>query len=141
MSSHGLSSISCANRRTTLQTMERAATSGQLMDRSTWTWGLVCARSYFVGRLSTTPIGGKPSSKMRPSFAGIGVVSTGHSHPTVVKAIQDQAAKIIHPQQNIFPAHPPMVRPHPCALRSFCTSRLPSDLVLRLSVAHVTREV
>ncbi|KAK9833580.1 hypothetical protein WJX81_008310 [Elliptochloris bilobata] len=40
--------------------------------------------------------------------AGIGVVSTGHSHPKVVKAIQDQAARIIHPQQNIFPAHPPM---------------------------------
>ena len=48
---------------------------------------------------------------MHALFAGIGVVSTGHSHPTVVKAIQDQAAKIIHPQQNIFPAHPPMVRP------------------------------
>lgn len=28
--------------------------------------------------------------------AGIAVVSTGHSHPRVVKAIQDQAAKFIH---------------------------------------------
>lgn len=43
--------------------------------------------------------------------AGIGVVSTGHSHPKVVKAIQDQAARVIHPQQNIFPATPPMVGP------------------------------
>jgi 4-aminobutyrate aminotransferase len=29
---------------------------------------------------------------------GIGVTSTGHSHPKVVKAIQDQAAKMIHAQ-------------------------------------------
>ena len=28
--------------------------------------------------------------------AGIAVVSTGHSHPRVVKAIEDQAAKFIH---------------------------------------------
>ena len=28
--------------------------------------------------------------------AGIGVVATGHCHPRVVKAIQDQAAKLIH---------------------------------------------
>jgi 4-aminobutyrate aminotransferase len=28
--------------------------------------------------------------------AGIAVVATGHCHPTVVKAIQDQAAKLIH---------------------------------------------
>ena len=30
--------------------------------------------------------------------AGIGVTSTGHCHPTVVKAVQDQAAKLIHGQ-------------------------------------------
>src|SRR6266513_5255094 len=28
--------------------------------------------------------------------AGIAVVSTGHCHPDVVKAIQDQAARLIH---------------------------------------------
>ena len=33
--------------------------------------------------------------------AGIGVTNTGHAHPRVVAAIQDQAAKIIHGQQNI----------------------------------------
>jgi 4-aminobutyrate aminotransferase len=33
--------------------------------------------------------------------AGIGVVNTGHAHPRVVAAIQEQAAKIIHSQQNI----------------------------------------
>ncbi len=41
--------------------------------------------------------------------SGIGVVNTGHCHPRVVKAIQDQAAKIIHAQANIF-AHEPMMR-------------------------------
>jgi 4-aminobutyrate aminotransferase len=41
--------------------------------------------------------------------SGIAVVNTGHSHPRVVKAIQDQAAKIIHAQQNIF-AHEPMMK-------------------------------
>src|SRR5688572_5758483 len=28
--------------------------------------------------------------------AGIGVVNTGHSHPRIVKAIQDQAARLMH---------------------------------------------
>ena len=34
--------------------------------------------------------------------AGIAVVSTGHSHPAVVKAIQDQAARFIHAQVNCY---------------------------------------
>ena len=34
--------------------------------------------------------------------AGIAVTSTGHSHPKVVQAIADQAAKGIHLQANIF---------------------------------------
>lgn len=41
--------------------------------------------------------------------AGIAVVNAGHCHPRVVQAIQDQAAKIIHAQQNIL-AHEPMLR-------------------------------
>ncbi|HLA45781.1 MAG TPA: aminotransferase class III-fold pyridoxal phosphate-dependent enzyme, partial [Aggregatilineales bacterium] len=34
--------------------------------------------------------------------SGIGVTNTGHSHPRVVKAIQEQAAKFIHAQVNIY---------------------------------------
>jgi 4-aminobutyrate aminotransferase len=34
--------------------------------------------------------------------SGIGVVNTGHAHPTVVRAIQEQAAKLVHGQQNIL---------------------------------------
>src|SRR5688500_19727033 len=41
--------------------------------------------------------------------SGIAVTNTGHCHPKVVQAIQEQAAKIIHAQQNIF-AHEPMMR-------------------------------
>jgi len=41
--------------------------------------------------------------------SGIGVTNTGHSHPRVVAAIQEQAAKIIHAQANIV-YHQPMIR-------------------------------
>lgn len=41
--------------------------------------------------------------------SGIAVTNTGHSHPKVVKAIQDQASKMIHAQANIL-AHEPMMR-------------------------------
>ncbi|MFM9105176.1 MAG: aspartate aminotransferase family protein [Chloroflexota bacterium] len=41
--------------------------------------------------------------------SGIGVVNTGHCHPRVVDAIQQQAAKIIHAQANIL-AHEPMMK-------------------------------
>ena len=34
--------------------------------------------------------------------AGIAAASTGHSHPKVVKAIADQAARFIHAQQNVY---------------------------------------
>jgi len=33
--------------------------------------------------------------------AGIGVTNTGHAHPRVVAAVQEQAAKLLHGQQNI----------------------------------------
>ncbi len=39
---------------------------------------------------------------------GIGVTSTGHAHPKVVKAIQEQAARLIHGQANIV-YHRPMI--------------------------------
>jgi 4-aminobutyrate aminotransferase len=39
---------------------------------------------------------------------GIAVVNTGHSHPKVVKAVQDQAAKLAHAQMGIY-RHSPML--------------------------------
>jgi len=41
--------------------------------------------------------------------SGIGVTNTGHAHPHVVQAIQNQAAKLIHGQANIV-YHEPMIR-------------------------------
>lgn len=41
--------------------------------------------------------------------SGIGVTNTGHCHPTVVEAIQDQAERIVHAQANIA-YHDPLVR-------------------------------
>jgi 4-aminobutyrate aminotransferase len=40
---------------------------------------------------------------------GIGVTSTGHAHPRVVKAVQEQAGKLLHGQANIV-IHQPMLR-------------------------------
>jgi 4-aminobutyrate aminotransferase len=54
--------------------------------------------------------------------SGIAVTNTGHCHPKVVQAIQEQAAKIIHAQQNIL-AHEPMMK---AAVE--LTSTLPSKL-------------
>lgn len=41
--------------------------------------------------------------------SGIGVTNTGHAHPRVVKAVQDQAAKMLHAQANIV-YHEPMIQ-------------------------------
>src|SRR4051812_671558 len=41
--------------------------------------------------------------------SGIGVTNTGHAHPRVVAAIQEQAAKLLHGQQNIL-YHEPGLR-------------------------------
>lgn len=40
--------------------------------------------------------------------SGIGVTNTGHAHPQVVKAVQDQAAKIMHAQVNCY-LHQPLI--------------------------------
>lgn len=39
---------------------------------------------------------------------GIGVTNTGHCHPRVVRAVQEQAAKLLHAQVNII-YHPPLL--------------------------------
>jgi 4-aminobutyrate aminotransferase len=41
--------------------------------------------------------------------SGIAVTSTGHAHPRVARAIQEQAAKLLHGQANIV-IHEPMLR-------------------------------
>ena len=39
---------------------------------------------------------------------GIGVTNTGHCHPEVVRAVQEQAARLLHGQANII-FHPPLL--------------------------------
>lgn len=46
--------------------------------------------------------------KLTDFTCGIGVTNTGHAHPKVVAAIQEQAAKLIHGQANIV-YHKPMM--------------------------------
>ncbi len=43
--------------------------------------------------------------------SGIGVTNTGHAHPRVVAAVQEQAARLLHGQQNIV-YHEPGLRLH-----------------------------
>ena len=51
-----------------------------------------------------------PSGKRYLDYSsGIGVTSTGHAHPRVVAAVQAQAAKLLHGQQNIV-YHEPGLR-------------------------------
>lgn len=40
--------------------------------------------------------------------SGIGVTSTGHCHPHVVQAVQQQCATLVHAQQSMFMSHHPM---------------------------------
>lgn len=42
--------------------------------------------------------------------AGIGVVSTGHAHPTVTAAVAAQAARQVNAQQNLFAGSVPLAR-------------------------------
>ena len=46
--------------------------------------------------------------KLLDFTCGIGVTNTGHAHPKVVKAIQEQAARLIHGQANIV-YHQPLI--------------------------------
>ncbi len=51
---------------------------------------------------------GTDGSKWLDFVMGIAVVNTGHCHPKVVKAAQDQCAKVSHAQMNIY-RHQPML--------------------------------
>ena len=67
--------------------------------------------------------------------AGIGVASTGHCHPKVVKAIQDQAAQFIIAQQNIFTGTPSMVRLSASAISNSAAFSCMCSLVENVNMA------
>lgn len=64
----------------------------------------------FVGeRAEGSYIYTEDGRKLLDFTCGIGVTNTGHCHPKVVKAIQEQAAQFIHAQANLV-IHKPMLR-------------------------------
>jgi 4-aminobutyrate aminotransferase len=63
---------------------------------------------------------------------GIGVTNTGHAHPRVAAAIAEQAAKIIHAQQNIL-YHKPGLELHERLPRYFPNAGPDDDIGLFLS--------
>jgi 4-aminobutyrate aminotransferase len=52
---------------------------------------------------------GKDGRRYLDYSSGIGVTNTGHAHPRVVAAVQEQAARLLHGQQNIV-YHEPGLR-------------------------------
>lgn len=65
--------------------------------------------------------------------SGIGVTSTGHAHPRVSAAIADQAAHILHAQQNIL-YHKPGLKLHELLPRRF--PNLPAGQAARLFLSN-----
>ncbi|KAI8073944.1 pyridoxal phosphate-dependent transferase [Gongronella butleri] len=66
--------------------------------------------------------------------SGIGVTSTGHCHPTVVKAVQAQACKISHSQINMFYSQPLLtliqrLKRYTGSLDTFCFNNSGSEAV------------
>lgn len=41
--------------------------------------------------------------------SGIGALSTGHSHPTIIKGVKNQLDKIVHAPQQVFLSHEPQI--------------------------------
>lgn len=105
--------------RTSLLTEHKARMSGRLTETSTSIWRQVVSVKAMVLSVAVCPkllrqqLFGHIVVTSVQAATGIGVVSTGHCHPKVVKAIQKQAADLIFAQQNVFAGSKPMVRwPH-----------------------------
>jgi 4-aminobutyrate aminotransferase len=72
-------------------------------------WGRAVAETLIAERGEGAYLYTVDGRKLLDFTCGIGVTNTGHAHPKVVKAIQEQAAKIIHSQANIS-YHLPMLQ-------------------------------
>jgi 4-aminobutyrate aminotransferase len=71
-------------------------------------WGRAVPGTLVVDRGEGPYIFTTDGRRLLDFTSGIGVTSTGHSHPRVVKAIQDQAARLLHGQVNIV-YHQPLI--------------------------------
>ncbi|KAI9008821.1 pyridoxal phosphate-dependent transferase [Phycomyces nitens] len=72
------------------------------------TRGAVRCTDLVIARGSGTYLWTVDGKKYLDLSSGYGVTNTGHCHPTVVKAVQEQAANIPHAQMNMF-FHKPML--------------------------------
>jgi len=66
------------------------------------------ATSIVAERAEGAVVHGQDGNSYLDFTSGIGVTNTGHCHPKVVRAIQEQAAKLLHGQANII-IHPPLL--------------------------------
>jgi 4-aminobutyrate aminotransferase len=78
------------------------------LDHISTIWSRAFTPSIVVERGEGPYLFGTDGRRYLDFTCGIGVTSTGHAHPKVVKAIQEQAAKLIHAQANIV-YHRPMI--------------------------------
>ncbi len=88
---------------------DRPAVSTPLPDRSVVppVWGRIT--NLIVDRGEGSWLVTTDGDRYLDYSSGIGVANTGHAHPRVVAAIQEQAAKLLHGQQNIV-YHEPGLR-------------------------------
>ena len=66
------------------------------------------ATSIVAERAEGAFVYGRDGKRYLDFTCGIGVTNTGHCHPRVVSAIQEQAGKLLHGQANII-FHPPLL--------------------------------
>jgi 4-aminobutyrate aminotransferase len=96
---------------TELPEVIEATTSAPLPDRSVVpaVWGRIT--NLIVDRGEGSWLVTTDGARYLDYTSGIGVTNTGHAHPRVVAAIQAQAEKLLHGQQNIV-YHEPGLRLH-----------------------------
>jgi 4-aminobutyrate aminotransferase len=71
-------------------------------------WGRAVPGTLLVERGEGVYLHTTDGRRLLDFTSGIGVTNTGHAHPRVVKAIQDQAARLLHGQMNIV-YHQPLI--------------------------------
>jgi len=72
-------------------------------------WGRAIPENLIVSHGQGAYLHTVDGRKLLDFTSGIGVTNTGHAHPRVVAAVQEQAAKILHAQVNIV-YHQPLIQ-------------------------------
>ena len=72
-------------------------------------WGRAIPESLIVSHGQGAYLHTVDGRRLLDFTSGIGVTNTGHAHPRVVAAVQEQASKILHAQVNIV-YHQPLIQ-------------------------------